>query len=403
MGSSSKRIATRLIMILQTLDRSEEDKELILSYLLGLPDLAKYLQSIPRQTLLEMSSVVKAEHYSPDMPIFNKGDYSNCFYLILVGKVQIYNTNKEGEITFSTFIGSGKRLGEQGVITSQPRSLSAVAVEHTFMLVMTRPQFKTYLQAGFLTELGVQLSYIEQFLPSIEHYSYIQKIMIAYCLKTETYCRGQVILPKGVVSQNLYIVIDGEAEIIACLITGKHSILKLARGALFGEEGVFLGVKTKHSIVCASQRVNLFFIRKFDAVKVLPEEIMTNICNHYKAKEKNRLKLSESKIRSDIRLHINTGVSDSTPTSFAWASPFARRKLVKMQHVKSISSLNTTKNEESYQRRKSILMQLTDEDLKPAPRRAFHSQRSSLELGRIKHRRSESLPTLQPFVNKQAK
>jgi CRP-like cAMP-binding protein len=72
--------------------------------------------------------------------------------------------------------------------------------------------------------------YIERFLPAIERYSYLQRIMIAYCLKTETYRRGQVILPKGVLAANFYIVMDGEAEILADLPTGSKRILKLAAG-----------------------------------------------------------------------------------------------------------------------------------------------------------------------------
>jgi hypothetical protein len=181
---------------------------------------------------------------------------------------------------------------------------------------------------------------------------------------------------------------DGEAEIIASLTTGQHSILKLARGALFGEEGVFLGIKTKHSSVCASKRVNVFFMRKFDAVRVLPKEITINIHNDYEANAMNRLRLSESKVRSDIRLQINTGGSDPIPKSFAWASPFARRNLVKMQQVRTISSHSVTQNEESYQRSKFLLMQFID--LKLTTQRAL--RRSSLELGR----NIQSLPTLQP-------
>jgi CRP-like cAMP-binding protein len=369
---------------------------MILSYLLSLPDLHKYLITIPRETLVQMSSVIKAEHFAEGTVIFNKGDYSDRFFVILSGKIEIFNTGRDGEVTFKTCIGNGKRLGEQGVITSQPRSLSAVAVEQTFMLVMSRAQFKLYLQEGFLTELVLQLAYIKNYLPSIEHYSHLQRIMIAYCLKTDTYRRGQVILQEGTVSENLYIVIDGEAEIIADLKAHTRGILKLDKGALFGEEGVFLAEKSKHSVVCASERVNLFFIRKFDAMKVLPEEIISCITAAFKAKERNRKALTEAKARTGVGL--STQVISPVP-SFMWASPVSKKKLEKMQLVKSLSLRNFTTEDDSFQRKKAFLVLFSiDSDYQVKPSN-FSRRRPTLRNESSKGKTAVGLPRLNSPTN----
>lgn len=370
MSSPTKNLVQRLIMIMQRLDRTAEDKELLLSYLFNLQDLNKYLVNIPRDTLLQMCAVIKAEHFEAGTVIFNKGDYSDRFYVIISGKVEIYNTNREGDVTFRTYLGNGKRLGEQGLISRQARSLTAVAADHTLMLVMNNSQFKQYLREGFLSEMYLQLSYIERFLPYIEHYSRIQKIMIAYCLKTEQYRRSQVILPEGVMSENLYIVVEGEADIIAEMTSGSKSILKLSVGSLFGEEGVFLGQKTQYSVVCASERLTLFFIRKFDAIKVLPEEIVTSLCQHYKAKVKNRRSLVDSKTRSEVGLRLKVEAVKDPRQNFVWASPFARKKLEKMQLARSLSSTNLSTQDQSFQRRKSLLIKFSD-NTRPTVSRAI--------------------------------
>jgi CRP-like cAMP-binding protein len=363
MSSPSKYLLHKVVSVLMQTERTPEDCNLLVNYLCNLPDLTKYLKAVPRETLMAMADVVKAEHFAPGTTLFNKGDYSDRFYLIVRGDIEIFNTNRKGKITFSLHLGNGRRLGEQGVMTSQPRSLSAVVTESTVMLVVTRTQFKKYLLAGFLTELEVQLVYIERFLPAIEHYSPQQRIMIAYCLKTETCRRGQVILPKGVMAANFYIVIDGEAEILADLPTGPKRILKLAAGSLFGEEGVFLKERTKYAVVCASERIHLFFMRKFDAKKVLPKDIQASICQHYEAKVQNRKSLADSKVRSESTiLQVKQSVQ-SPKRSFVWATPMARKKLESMQISRTNSTTNLPIKDNSFQRRKSALMRISDDTI----------------------------------------
>jgi CRP-like cAMP-binding protein len=396
MSSTKKHRLQRLVPILQQAARTTEDIEMILGYLLSLPDLHKYLITIPRETLVQMCTVIKAERFAEGSVVFKKGDYSHRFFVILSGRVEISNTVRDGEVTFKTYLGNGKRFGEQGIITSQPRSLTAVAVEPTFMLVMSRAQFKLYLQTGFLTELVLQLTYIEKYLPSIEHYSYQQRIMIAYCLRTDTYRRGQVILQEGTVSPNLYIVIDGEAEIIADLKANSRGILKLEKGALFGEEGVLLSAKSKYSVVCASERVHLFFIRKFDADKVLPDEIKECIKASFRAKEVNRKALTEAKTRTGVS--ITTRVY-SPASSFMWASPVSKQKLVKMQLVKSLSSQHFTAADDSFQRKKTLLVHCSmDSEFQPKHSNMFR-RRPHLGNESSKLRTAVNLPKVNSTTN----
>jgi CRP-like cAMP-binding protein len=345
-----------VISILLKHERTSDEVIYLLGYLHSLPDLCKYLTSIPRDKLLQMCAEITAQQFTAREVIFNKGEVSDRFFLIVKGRVEIFNLNKEGEVIFKTFIGNGKRLGEQGVITSQPRSLSAVAEEDSVMIVMPRTQFKTYLETGFLTELDMQLDCIKNFLPSIEHYSHIQRIMIAYCLKSETYRRGQAIIVKGSIPDKLYIVVTGEAAILADTLTGKRSILKLAVGSLFGEEGVFLTEKAKYTVVCSSERVNVFTIQRFDALKVFPEEICNSIVSRFKAKDINRTTFATVKARLEPKLKVKAETKDNP---FVWASPFARKSLEKMRLNKTISSNSSL--DESFQMRKSLLIKYAEE------------------------------------------
>jgi hypothetical protein len=179
--------------------------------------------------------------------------------------------------------------------------------------------------------------------------------MIAYCLKTETYRRGQVIVPKGSIPDKLYIVVNGEAAILADMFTGRRSILKLTVGALFGEEGVFLTQKAKYTVVCSSQRVNLLTIKKSDALKVFPEEICSSIVYHFKAKDINRTTFASFNAEAKMKAK-----SDTKRSLFVWASPFARKSLEKMQLSKSMNSISPL-DQHSFQMRKTLLIKYAEE------------------------------------------
>jgi hypothetical protein len=106
-------------------------------------------------------------------------------------------------------------------------------------------------------------------------------------------------------------------------------------------------------------------MRKFDAVKVLPEEITTNICQHYKAKVQNRKSLADSKVRSEtVILQVKQSVKIPPQRNFMWATPMARKKLENMQILKTNSSSNLPIKDDAFQRRKSELIRFSDDTIR---------------------------------------
>jgi CRP-like cAMP-binding protein len=313
-----------------------------------------------------MCSLVKAQHFKEDSVVFSKGDCS--FYVIIQGRVQVLRYNREGEVVLKTVIGSGRQFGQEEALSSQVRAWSVVAVEPSVLLVMSSTQFKAYLEAGFLADLETYFPYIERFLPSMKHCSYQQKVKVAQSLQTRIYKRGQVIVPKGGLTEHLCIVADGEASVIDDVLARRKSILRLAVGALLGEEGALLGERAKYAVICSSERAKLLCIQNSDVLRVLPEEVCISIVQQFKVKALNRQVLADSKARLESSGFLKPLVKDPRHT-FIWATPCARRSLEKSQLSRSVSSLNSSVNDESFSIRKSILIKYAEEEL-PRPRRA---------------------------------
>ena len=61
--------------------------------------------------------------------IFKKGDYSDCMYDILGGKVGVYSEYGTPDEKLIAELGGGETLGEMGMLEYYPRSATAVALE----------------------------------------------------------------------------------------------------------------------------------------------------------------------------------------------------------------------------------------------------------------------------------
>jgi CRP-like cAMP-binding protein len=61
---------------------------------------------------------------SEEFVLFNKGDPSDAFYIILKGAVEAFNFNMDGSERMVNRFGVGRAFGERGLIKQAPRSLS---------------------------------------------------------------------------------------------------------------------------------------------------------------------------------------------------------------------------------------------------------------------------------------
>jgi CRP-like cAMP-binding protein len=61
--------------------------------------------------------------------VFKKGDYSECMYDILSGKIGVYDEYGTPDEKLIAELGEGQSLGEMGMLEYYPRSATAVALE----------------------------------------------------------------------------------------------------------------------------------------------------------------------------------------------------------------------------------------------------------------------------------
>lgn len=86
--------------------------------------------------------------YAKNSFVINAGDYADSFYLIQSGKIKIVILDEEGKEIILSILGPGDHFGEFSLIDGQPRSASAVTMEESKLLVISKERFRECLAAN---------------------------------------------------------------------------------------------------------------------------------------------------------------------------------------------------------------------------------------------------------------
>ena len=96
--------------------------------------------------LRELLKVLQVRSYPADAPIFSKGDKAQHMFILLSGRVKIYSRSTSKMRATFAFLDPGEFFGEMALISSQPRSMSAQAVEDSKALLLHKKDFHRLLR-----------------------------------------------------------------------------------------------------------------------------------------------------------------------------------------------------------------------------------------------------------------
>ncbi len=78
--------------------------------------------------------------------LFQQGSTTNTLYIVKSGSVQITSFGRQNEITYTDIFHAEQYFGEFSLLDGLPRSGEAVALEHSDLLLLTRPTFFRFLE-----------------------------------------------------------------------------------------------------------------------------------------------------------------------------------------------------------------------------------------------------------------
>lgn len=101
------------------------------------------LSPVDRETVARVTSL---RTYSKGQTIFEQGEPSDAFYTIASGRVKIFKMLPSGKDLILEVFGTGDPLGAVAAYDGRPFPASAVALEETICLMISRPDFFRLLE-----------------------------------------------------------------------------------------------------------------------------------------------------------------------------------------------------------------------------------------------------------------
>jgi CRP-like cAMP-binding protein len=378
----------KAVEILASNSRTNEDLDYLSIYLRFLEDFRRYIDSQTLSAKREVCRNLQLEVRSQGEKIFDKGDPSDCFYIILSGSLDAYNVEKDGSLVFVGNIPTGKQLGERGVIRGMPRSLTIIANQDTLLLKLSANSFRSIFGMNAYHQLEERINFINTYFPNISRLTQVQKERIVYTMTFESYKRGQVVIDQGACTDFLYFVIEGEMRVM--YKQGKDlrtTLVKIGRGNCFGEEGALFNKKSNYEVSVSGEHASVFMMRKTDIYSILPEETIKVWKENFKLKDRGRNILGTKAAEA---LRPEHSMKESTSTNYLpQASKSAQRRISAVtdrNRFYSGTSTNSQLSKSPFISSKQILEKLRD----CSPKRLLKSYSTCPNSPRLKSTASTS-------------
>jgi len=102
---------------------------------------ASNFTDIPHQSLIKTVSMAEQLVLPQGETIFTKGDKGDTFFVVISGKVLVYQDSEDGTENSLATLEAGEGFGEMALLTGEPRSTSVKTLEPTSLLVLTKNYF----------------------------------------------------------------------------------------------------------------------------------------------------------------------------------------------------------------------------------------------------------------------
>lgn len=161
--------------------------------------------------------------YAKNSFVINAGDNSDCFYLIQSGKIKIIILDEEGKEVILSILDPGEHFGEFSLIDGQPRSASAVTMEESALLIVSKDQFRECLTKNPDIAERVMVSLTQRLrdadrkiegLALYDVYSRLVRTLSDLSMEQD----GKLILPQRLTHQDLANMVGASREMITRIL-----------------------------------------------------------------------------------------------------------------------------------------------------------------------------------------
>ena len=246
--------------------------------------------------------------------IFNRNDYSNSFFSILEGKVNIQIENGDGTTTVFT-MSAGDFFGEMGLLSGRRRSGTAIAGDNCVLIETPRRSMLKLLHSASsvqrrLDEVSLKRivrNYLDPLLSESELDHLVREA------RFKQYAVGDVLFNEGDKADGLYMIRRGSVT-VSRLIAGKEVVLAyVSAGNYVGEMALVSNMPRSATVRAASPtEVVLLEAERVSAVMERNSSIRGKVDSRYLERVRSAESASSSESSGLIKFLMDQGVGEAT-------------------------------------------------------------------------------------------
>jgi CRP-like cAMP-binding protein len=238
------------------------------------------LSELTMESFARVLHEVRVRRLPHGTPVIREGEPGEAFFLVASGAVRVFRTDAMGTQTELARLSEGAVFGELALVAAQPRAASVTVDGEADLLE---------LGAGALraaaNELGPLAEALNRFTrdrlirnllassPLFQPFTPQQRLDLARRFTGHDVAPGTDIIREGDVGRGLYVVLNGEVEVLKGEEPFESTLATLRSGDVFGEIALLRGVPATATCRAARPTTVLFLAREyFDRlVRALPE------------------------------------------------------------------------------------------------------------------------------------
>lgn len=222
------------------------------------PPAVPLFSGLSTSSFRELLRELRAWEAEPAAVIVGEGEESDSVYVVVRGKVRV-ERGRDGEATVLAHLGPDSFFGEMALVSRRPRAASVIAEERTELLEIPREVFdrlaardasvhqalEGFARTRLLENLG-RTSPLFQGLPD----DVLRDTLASF--HGERVGAGAVVVERGTAGRGLFVILQGECDVVGRSELGEVRLKRLGPGDVFGEMSLVSGEPTSASVVAAS-------------------------------------------------------------------------------------------------------------------------------------------------------
>lgn len=103
-------------------------------------------RGLPEQTIEALSGLARRRSFKKGQIVFSQGDEGDALYGIASGRIRISTADDKGHEVFLNVLGPGDTFGEIAMLDGLQRTASALAIEPSTLVIISRSHFLSHLE-----------------------------------------------------------------------------------------------------------------------------------------------------------------------------------------------------------------------------------------------------------------